>query len=86
MLVQLYLKRFSQPRARGYKLLAKFWSSFSFRECSLNTYIHSKYIRYMSVTVTIKVRRELVEVAKKMVKYSIAKSRSHVFNIMIERA
>ena len=39
----------------------------------------------MSATVTIKVRRELVELAEKMVKYGIARSRSHAFNIMIER-
>ncbi len=39
----------------------------------------------MSVTVSIKVRRELVELADKMVKYGIARSRSHAFNIMIER-
>ncbi len=39
----------------------------------------------MSVTVSIKVRKELVEVADKMVKYGIARSRSHAFNIMIER-
>jgi len=39
----------------------------------------------MSVTVSIKVRRELVELADKMVRYGIARSRSHAFNIMIER-
>ena len=39
----------------------------------------------MSVTVSIKVRRELVELADKMVKYGIARSRSHAFNIMIEK-
>ncbi len=39
----------------------------------------------MSVTVSIKVRRELVELANKMVRYGIARSRSHAFNIMIER-
>ena len=39
----------------------------------------------MSVTVSIKVRREVMELAEKMVKYGIARSRSHAFNIMIER-
>jgi hypothetical protein len=39
----------------------------------------------LSVTVSIKVRRELVEIADKIVKYGIARSRSHAFNIMIER-
>ncbi len=39
----------------------------------------------MLVTVSIKVRRELVELADKMVKYGIAKSRSHAFNLMIEK-
>jgi metal-responsive CopG/Arc/MetJ family transcriptional regulator len=39
----------------------------------------------MSVTVSIKVRRELAELADKMVKYGIARSRSHAFNIMIEK-
>ncbi|MEM2008672.1 MAG: hypothetical protein QXK50_05795 [Ignisphaera sp.] len=39
----------------------------------------------MAVSVSIKVRRELVELADKMVKYGIARSRSHAFNIMIEK-
>lgn len=39
----------------------------------------------MSVTVSIKVRRELVELADRMVRYGIARSRSHAFNIMIEK-
>ncbi len=39
----------------------------------------------MSVTVSIKVRRELVELADKMVKLGIARSRSHAFNLMIEK-
>jgi len=37
------------------------------------------------VTVSIKVRKELVELADKMIKLGLAKSRSHAFNIMIER-
>jgi len=37
----------------------------------------------MSVTVSIKVRKELVELAEKMVKFGIAKSRSHAFNLML---
>jgi len=39
----------------------------------------------MSVSVSIRVRRELVELADKMVSYGIARSRSHAFNIMIEK-
>ena len=39
----------------------------------------------MSVTVSIKVRKEIVELADKMVKYGIARSRSHAFNIMLEK-
>jgi hypothetical protein len=39
----------------------------------------------MSVTVTIKVYRELVELTDKMISYGLAKSRSHAFNIMIEK-
>ena len=39
----------------------------------------------MSVTVSIKVRREIVELADKMVGLGLARSRSHAFNIMIER-
>ncbi len=38
----------------------------------------------MSVSVTIKVRKEVVKLAEKMVKYSIARSRSHAINLMIE--
>jgi hypothetical protein len=39
----------------------------------------------LSVTVSIKVRKELAELADKMVKLGLAKSKSHAFNIMIER-
>jgi len=39
----------------------------------------------VSVTVSVKVRKELMELADKMVKYGLAKSRSHAFNIMIEK-
>jgi len=39
----------------------------------------------MSVTVSIKVKKELLELADKMVKYGLAKSRSNAFNIMIEK-
>ena len=39
----------------------------------------------MSVTVSIKVSKELVELADKMMKYGMARSRSHAFNIMIEK-
>ena len=37
------------------------------------------------MTVSIKVRKELVELADKMIKLGLAKSKSHAFNIMIER-
>jgi hypothetical protein len=37
------------------------------------------------VTVSIKVRKELVELADKMIKLGLVKSKSHAFNIMIER-
>jgi len=39
----------------------------------------------VSVSVSIKVPKEIVELADKMVKYGIARSRSHAFNIMIEK-
>jgi hypothetical protein len=39
----------------------------------------------VGVAVTIKVRRELVELAEKMVALGLARSRSHAFNLMIER-
>jgi len=39
----------------------------------------------MSVSVSIRVRREIVELAGKMVKYGLARSRNHAFNILIER-
>jgi len=39
----------------------------------------------LSVTVSIKVKKELVELADKMVKYGLAKSKSNAFNIMIEK-
>jgi len=39
----------------------------------------------LSITISIKVRKELVELADKMIKLGLAKSRSHAFNIMIEK-
>ena len=39
----------------------------------------------MSITISIKVKRELIAIADKMIKYGLARSRSHAFNIMIER-
>jgi hypothetical protein len=39
----------------------------------------------MSVSVSIKVRREIAELADKMVKYGLARSRNHAFNVLIER-
>jgi metal-responsive CopG/Arc/MetJ family transcriptional regulator len=39
----------------------------------------------VSVTVSVKVRKELMDLADKMVRYGLAKSRSHAFNIMIEK-
>ncbi len=39
----------------------------------------------MSVTVTVRVRRELVELADRMVALGLARSRSHAFNLMIEK-
>jgi hypothetical protein len=46
-----------------------------------------KYALVCSVnsTVSIRVRREVVELADKMVRYELARSRSHAFNILIER-
>jgi hypothetical protein len=46
-----------------------------------------KYALICSVnsTVSIRVRREVVELADKMVRYGLATSRSHAFNILIER-
>jgi len=38
----------------------------------------------VSVPITIKVRREIVELADKMVKCGIARSRSHAINLMIQ--
>ena len=42
-------------------------------------------VYFMLVTVSIKVRRELIDLADKMVRYGIARSRSHAFNLMIEK-
>ena len=36
------------------------------------------------VAVTIKVRREVVELAEEMVRLGIARSRNHAFNLMLE--
>ena len=39
----------------------------------------------MSMSVTIKLKKDVVELAEKIVKLGIAKSRSHAINMMIER-
>lgn len=39
----------------------------------------------MRVSVTIKVRREIAELADKMVRYGLARSRNHAFNVLIEK-
>ncbi|MGQ4892697.1 MAG: hypothetical protein ACP6IP_09470 [Candidatus Njordarchaeia archaeon] len=39
----------------------------------------------MSITVSIKVKKEIFEIAEKMVALGLARSRSQAFNIMIER-
>ncbi len=39
----------------------------------------------MSVTISVKVKREVAELADRMVKYGLARSRSHAINIMIEK-
>jgi len=38
-----------------------------------------------TVSISIKVRREIVELANRMVELGLARSRSHAFNIMIEK-
>ena len=35
--------------------------------------------------MSIKVRKEIVELADKMVKYGLARSRNHAFNVLIEK-
>jgi len=42
-------------------------------------------VYYMSVSVSIKVRREVVELADRMVGLGLARSRSEAINIMIEK-
>jgi hypothetical protein len=39
----------------------------------------------LSVTVSIRVRKEVVELADRMVKLGLARSRGHAISIMIER-
>jgi len=39
----------------------------------------------MRVSVSIKVRREIAELAGRMVKYGLARSRNHAFNVLIEK-
>ncbi|GBC71202.1 hypothetical protein HRbin02_00981 [Candidatus Calditenuaceae archaeon HR02] len=39
----------------------------------------------VSHPITIKVKTEVLELAEKMVRYGIARSRSHAINLMIER-
>ena len=40
-------------------------------------------MKNMSITVSIKVRKELVRLAEKMIKYGMASNRSQAFNLMI---
>ena len=39
----------------------------------------------MSTPITIKVKKEVLKLAEKMIKYGLARSRSHAINIMIEK-
>jgi len=39
----------------------------------------------LSVAITVKVRKRVAELADRMVKLGLARSRSHAINIMIER-
>ncbi len=39
----------------------------------------------ISLSVTIKVEKEILEIADKLVRYKIARSRSHASNILIEK-
>ncbi len=39
----------------------------------------------MSVSVSIKVKREVLELVDKMVKYGLARSRNQAFNMLIEK-
>ena len=39
----------------------------------------------MSIPITIKVRKGILELAEKMIKYGLARSRSHAINLMIEK-
>jgi len=38
----------------------------------------------MTIPVTIKLKKDIVELAEKMVKYGVAESRSHAIRLMIE--
>jgi hypothetical protein len=39
----------------------------------------------MSTTVSIRVKKKVLELVDKMVKYGLARSRNHAFNILIEK-
>ena len=39
----------------------------------------------MSIPITIKVKKEILELAEKMIEYGLARSRSHAINLMIEK-
>ena len=39
----------------------------------------------MSISITIKVKREVLKLAEKMIEYGLARSRSHAVNLMIEK-
>ena len=39
----------------------------------------------MYIPITIKVKKEILELAEKMIKYGLARSRSHAINLMIEK-
>ena len=39
----------------------------------------------MSTPITIKVKKEVLKLAEKMIKYGLARSRSHAINLMIEK-
>jgi len=39
----------------------------------------------VSIPITIKVKKEILKLAEKMIEYGLARSRSHAINLMIEK-
>jgi hypothetical protein len=75
------LRESSEGPVRGFK---SGWAEVLETASPIVTTVYSG-VPWCTVSVSIKVRRGIAELADKMVKYGLARSRNHAFNVLIEK-